>query len=256
MTEIKDRRKKNWFWASDRIFDVDGLTEHDIVVYLFLCRTANSNYCSFPSRKQISIKCRISVDTVDRSLKNLEGKGLLRKCIRKKNNEYISSLYEIFDPPEPKDQEHYGFEGGVAAHSGQVAAHSGQVAAHSGLKDYIQKDYILKDNNKNRYPDSVPVEKCCTLGNSRGEIDVPDRYQGGIPEEGADAGHNSPPDLSFASTLHSREKLPVQVKPLTIDKPAKANKERVKPNLCGKNGKKVEGRPRVRAPCNDWLTGW
>lgn len=99
-TNLVDKRKKDRFYAKNSIFDFPELTEHSIVIYLYLCRCADGNGESFPSRKTIAAKCRMSIKTVDRSIKQLEDHGLLKKTTRiSKNGDNTSNLYEIYDPP-------------------------------------------------------------------------------------------------------------------------------------------------------------
>lgn len=99
------------------------MTEHDIVVYLFLCRCADQEGTSFPGRKKIAQACRISLDTVDRAIRHLEDLGLVKVERRTGTKGPETNQYTVLDPPV-----------GVAAESGQgsrcerlgVAAESGQ----------------------------------------------------------------------------------------------------------------------------------
>lgn len=98
------RRNRNWFTANSAIFEMENLTEHDIIVYLYLCRCVEGAGHSFPGREEISRACKVSVRTVDRALKNLEATKLIRKTLfREPIDEFRTfsvSWYEIFDPPE------------------------------------------------------------------------------------------------------------------------------------------------------------
>jgi len=99
--QLIDRREKSWFVANSSIFEMKGLTEHDIVVYLYLCRCAEEPGQMFPSRNKIARACKISVSTVDRTLKNLETAKLMKKTvIQKPDGSFDTNRYEIFDPPE------------------------------------------------------------------------------------------------------------------------------------------------------------
>lgn len=78
MDKLHDARRKGWWYASNAIWEMPELKEHDIIVYLFLCRCADDSGSSFPGRKRIASACKISVDTTDRAIQRLERFGLLK----------------------------------------------------------------------------------------------------------------------------------------------------------------------------------
>lgn len=133
-----------WWRAPDAVWNLPELSEHDIIVYLFLCRCSNRDGISFPSRKTIANACRISTDTVDRAIRHLEHLGLIKvERLRASNRYTILDLSEV------------AADSGLAAVSGQGSRcerpggplSAARVAAVSGPKDYIFKDYTIKDNN-------------------------------------------------------------------------------------------------------------
>jgi len=106
MSVNNQNRTKNWFSASKAIFEMETLSEHDIIVYLYLCRCIEEPGQGFPSRSAIARACKISVRTVDRALKNLEAAKLVKKTvIQKPGGGFETNWYDLFDPPEPPMQE-------------------------------------------------------------------------------------------------------------------------------------------------------
>lgn len=103
-SELRDGRRRSWFWAHNAIWDVPDLSAHAILVYLYLCRCADAGGTCWPSRSTIARACRISKDTVDRAIKQLCERGLLLKEPRQgPDGAYSSNLYTILDPPGPDD---------------------------------------------------------------------------------------------------------------------------------------------------------
>jgi len=146
---LKDKRRKNWFWDTNEVFASD-LSPFAKLVRLYLARCANSDRQAFPSYNRIAKDCGVSRDTAKRAVAELEEKGWIEKTVQKKNNgEHLSNIYFLCDPPEAKNLEYeskeinverggcsqhlpcHNFEG-VGAHSTQgVGADSSQVGAHS-----------------------------------------------------------------------------------------------------------------------------
>ena len=102
--ELRDGRRRGWFWAHNAIWDVEGLSPYAILVYLYLCRCADAGGTCWPSRATIAQACRISKDSVDRAVKQLVELGLLEKEVRRANDGgYASNLYTLLDPPGADD---------------------------------------------------------------------------------------------------------------------------------------------------------
>lgn len=101
--ELRDGRRRGWFWAHNAIWDTPGISAHAILVYLYLCRCADAGGTCWPSRSAIARACRISIDSVDRAIKLLCELGLLHKELRRsEDGGYTSNLYVLLDPPEPQ----------------------------------------------------------------------------------------------------------------------------------------------------------
>jgi hypothetical protein len=109
-TVIK-RERKNWFYSYDMIFD-QPISEHAKLIYLYLCRCADSAGQSFPSRSTIADKCSVSIRTVDKALTELAGIGLVLKERRiDASGDYTSNLYVVSDTPVKPNVESRGSAG-------------------------------------------------------------------------------------------------------------------------------------------------
>lgn len=97
---IRKKERKNWFYSYNMIFD-QPISEHAKIVFLYLCRCADSEGQSFPSYKKIGSQCSIkSRQTVLNAIKELESIGLLTRESRKnKDGGQTSNLYTIYDTP-------------------------------------------------------------------------------------------------------------------------------------------------------------
>ncbi len=90
-------KRKNFFMVDNHIFDYE-LKPRDIAVYCFLCRRLNrESNVAFPSRKDIAYGCGIKKEeTVDKALKVLVEKGLIKKHHRHTNaGDYGSNVYKL-----------------------------------------------------------------------------------------------------------------------------------------------------------------
>jgi len=99
MDELRNKFKKDWFHSYNMIFE-QKISIYAKMIYLFLCRCADGNEQSFPSRQTISLKCGMSVRSVDGALNELENIKLIKKEKRlSKSGGQTSNLYTIFDEP-------------------------------------------------------------------------------------------------------------------------------------------------------------
>ncbi|MEG1205883.1 MAG: helix-turn-helix domain-containing protein [Oscillospiraceae bacterium] len=92
-------KRKNFFMVSNHIFDF-ALKPIPFTVYCCLAkhRDEKSGSC-FPSRKKLAELCRISLQSVDNALRELEAVGLLEKAERyRSNGSRTSNCYHIREP--------------------------------------------------------------------------------------------------------------------------------------------------------------
>ena len=95
-----NQKPSGYFYAPNMIFDTIfdiPLSAYAKLVYLYLCRCADSNGQSFPSHKDICKKCEIKSDrTVKNALKELHAAGLIVKEHRtREDGGQSSDLYTI-----------------------------------------------------------------------------------------------------------------------------------------------------------------
>lgn len=135
MSQIRKKERKNWFYSYNMIFDLP-VSEHAKIVYLYLCRCADTEDQAFPSYGTMAKKCSISRRTAIRAIQELEEVGLLTKEERTilKNGKPVntSNLYTIYDCPNEVN------EGVVSeghppsvTQSLPLVPHSHQVVSHS-----------------------------------------------------------------------------------------------------------------------------
>lgn len=95
----KDKvKRKNFFIVSNRIFDFE-LNPYELAIYFCLMRYSNIYLRTcYPSRKTIAEDCCMTKNTVDKYMKSLEAKGLVKVVPRKRsNNSNSSNLYLVND---------------------------------------------------------------------------------------------------------------------------------------------------------------
>ena len=86
----------NYFLLPNNIFK-EKMKPREFIVYSYLKRCADQKYQCFPSRKNISENCCISLPTVDIALKNLENSGYIMITPRRdcSNGNMLSHLYTV-----------------------------------------------------------------------------------------------------------------------------------------------------------------
>lgn len=136
---LLDARKKGWFWDFNDVFNSD-LSVHAKIVRLYLaCCADNATRQAWPSYNKISKDCRISRETAKRAIKELEEKKWIKKIKRKKdNNEYLTNVYLLCDPPNLNQNDNcrgrltqslpLPFQDRVGSESAQVGSERAQVA--------------------------------------------------------------------------------------------------------------------------------
>lgn len=94
--KIVDRRRKNFFITENELVDREDLTIYEKMTYQVLSRYADANYQAFPSYDTLVKKTGASKSTVLRAIKSLQEKNLIRKEVRKRENEgNTSNLYTV-----------------------------------------------------------------------------------------------------------------------------------------------------------------
>jgi len=143
---IRKKERKNWFYSYNMIFDLD-ISEHAKIVYLYLCRCADSEGQAFPSYSTIAEKCSIGRRTAIKAVKELLAVGLLSVEQRtREDGSLTSNLYTIHDEPQGVDS---ACETPPSAPGApplvHVVHHPSAPRAPEGLPNEGQNN--LKDNN-------------------------------------------------------------------------------------------------------------
>lgn len=97
--KVKKDSRRDWFFSYNLVFELD-LSCHAKLVYIYLCRCADSEAQSFPSKNTISRSCGISVSSVKYALRELiEARLLTREEQFRANKGQTSNLYTIYSQP-------------------------------------------------------------------------------------------------------------------------------------------------------------
>jgi hypothetical protein len=92
MAEIKDGRKKGWFWLENTLVDRGELNPYERLLYMVLARHANDDGECFPSRKRLKKVTGIRDEkTIIKYIKSLESKNLI--SIEKRKG--LSNIYHL-----------------------------------------------------------------------------------------------------------------------------------------------------------------
>lgn len=97
--EELEMEEKGFFYSYNMIFDLD-LTEHAKILYLYLCRRADSRNTSFPSYQTMANACGFSRRTAIRALQDLMEEGLLIKKRQSNGREQTVNKYMLFKEPK------------------------------------------------------------------------------------------------------------------------------------------------------------
>jgi hypothetical protein len=160
-----DKRKRGWFWDYNDLFD-SSLSEHAIIVRLFLARCANKNQEAWPSLNTIARRCKISKPTAIKAVRELESQGWIRRTIRKTNDEYDSTVYYLEDPPDAAEEARGDDEasappgvagGGKASLPGSKAALPPGKNEDRGVVNTV--DHLVKPVDPNNTQITIPIEK-------------------------------------------------------------------------------------------------
>ncbi len=97
--KIKKADRKNWWYSYNAIFKMK-LKIQAKMLYCYLCRCADSESQSFPTRKLMAADCSMGETSVGNALRELENARLIiREKRYRKNGSQTSNQYTIF--PEP-----------------------------------------------------------------------------------------------------------------------------------------------------------
>ncbi len=96
---VQKAERKNWFYSYDMIFEVKT-TNHAQLLYVYLCRCADSKSQSFTTHKVVAKHCHVGKTTVRKALDQLiEARLIIKEYRYRKDNSQTSNQYTIF--PEP-----------------------------------------------------------------------------------------------------------------------------------------------------------
>ena len=97
--KVQKVERKNWFYSYDMIFDVD-ISNHAKLLYVYLCRCADSKSQSFPSNKKAAKHCNVGETTTKEAFKVLiKARLITKETRRRKDNGQTSNRYTIFPKP-------------------------------------------------------------------------------------------------------------------------------------------------------------
>ncbi|HIS18998.1 MAG TPA: helix-turn-helix domain-containing protein, partial [Candidatus Coprovivens excrementavium] len=82
---------------SDLLLNKD-LTVNDKMIYLYLRLYGGQNRLAFTGLERMSEEINLSINTIRKSLKNLEGKKYIKITKEKQKHGYYLNNYHIFDP--------------------------------------------------------------------------------------------------------------------------------------------------------------
>lgn len=103
MDKVKKDSRRDWFYSYNLVFELD-LSCHSKLVYIFLCRCADSEAQSFPSKNTIAKSCGISMTSVKYALRELiEANLLVREEQFRPNGGQTSNLYTVYSEPYVKE---------------------------------------------------------------------------------------------------------------------------------------------------------
>lgn len=79
----KHSKEEGRFKVGKEVYDVKDISKNAKKVYIYLARIADSKGYCFPFIKTIAKRCNVSPSTVNKVLKELEAKGLIKKVARR-----------------------------------------------------------------------------------------------------------------------------------------------------------------------------
>ncbi|MGA5644118.1 helix-turn-helix domain-containing protein [Microbacterium sp. NPDC088796] len=128
MTTAADRRERDGFtMIPDWLVESSAISLHDYVVLIVLMKHARSTGQCHPGFATIAAQARVSRDTVKRSIRSLESRGLISIERRRVGTKNLPNRYTLHVEPSrvganSTHPEHAPTPSGVDAHSAQVGA--------------------------------------------------------------------------------------------------------------------------------------
>lgn len=128
MTTTADRRERDGFtMIPDWLVESSTISLHDYAVLIVLMKHARSTGQCHPGFATIASQARVSRDTVKRSIRSLEARGLISIERRRVGSKNLPNRYTLHVEPDrvgadSTHPEHAQPPSGVGAHSAQVGA--------------------------------------------------------------------------------------------------------------------------------------
>ncbi|RJR23625.1 hypothetical protein C4578_04085 [Candidatus Microgenomates bacterium] len=98
MIIISTKFKKGFFIAPNDIFQMDFLSTHEKLVYLYLCRCGHNSE-AHPSFKKIAENCSMGASTAKNCVKKLEDLGFIQVVRRRIDETHnLSNIYKVNEP--------------------------------------------------------------------------------------------------------------------------------------------------------------
>jgi hypothetical protein len=151
----KLRMKVPYFQTPNSIFDNENeLTEHELIVYIYLCRCGNQGATAFPSLPTIGRKTKTSRATAARAISGLIKHGF----IIKENRIGTSNTYEIIDNAGVVSDR----DGVVSDRDGVVVSDRDPRKNYSFNKNYEERDTLSNLTGKEKNQIVEKVIQCYT----------------------------------------------------------------------------------------------
>lgn len=145
MDKVRKDERKNWFYSYNMIFGMD-ISCHAKLIYMYLCRCADSEAQSFPSRNTIAKNCSISLTSVKNAMRELLNARLLaREEQFRSDGSQTSNLYTIF--PEPYECEIVKAD----IEMGQKIAEDEIIESKNGIAEPSLPDIVQSDREGSKY---------------------------------------------------------------------------------------------------------
>jgi hypothetical protein len=149
MDKVRKDERRNWFYSYNMIFNLD-ISCHAKLIYMYLCRCADSEAQSFPSRNTIGKNCSISLTSVKNAMRELlKSRLLIKEEQFRSDGSQTSNLYTIF--PEPYECESVNTESktGTEIASDVIVDSDNNAESYIAHFDWEEAKYALPQLNNN-----------------------------------------------------------------------------------------------------------